>query len=452
MRRLLFILLSFNYLITYAQEPEFKGYGHLSKNVNNCLSDEEHQRELNQLWAKGVFDSTKVNNSALRTSNSIIKFIAPLAKDLSSPYNHNYYVSNFLDQDNTAGIQDHLCGSRSYNGHKGTDYVLWPFKWHQYKEGSVNVVAAAKGEIITKRTGNPDSNCVWDSKNKWNAVYLKHEDGSVTWYGHLKLNSLTSKNVGDTVEVGEYLGKVASSGFSNAPHLHFEVYNPSGNLIDPYQGNCNNLNTESYWEDQEFDTLPKFHALTTNTAVPQYGCIDVEEEYLSDTFMVGDSVYLMSFFSDQRIGDTALYKLKSPSGQIIWDFDRVFTRAFNASFWWWRYITNANTEKGTWTWETTFKGKTYNHKFEVKGLVTSNKSKLEKGVSLVHAIQKGSKLVIGKPENMPCKVVVINAIGVKCLEKETIENEISLASLYDGVYQILIESGGQLSKTKIIKW
>ncbi|MCZ7670052.1 MAG: M23 family metallopeptidase [Chloroflexi bacterium] len=62
-------------------------------------------------------------------------------------------------------------------------------------EGTVSVVAAAPGIIIGKRDGNDDRSCDFNS-NQWNAVYLRHADGSVAWYGHLKNGSLTAKGDG----------------------------------------------------------------------------------------------------------------------------------------------------------------------------------------------------------------------------------------------------------------
>ena len=54
--------------------------------------------------------------------------------------------------------------------------------------------------------------------------------------------------VGDTVVVGDTLGFVGSSGISGGPHLHFEVQNESGSVIDPWQGECGS--GPSRWEDQ----------------------------------------------------------------------------------------------------------------------------------------------------------------------------------------------------------
>lgn len=75
-------------------------------------------------------------------------------------------------------------------------------------QNAVEIVAAAPGVIIAKDDGYGDKNCSMCTNCSWNAVYVMHADGSVAWYGHMKIFSLTAKAVGQTVAAGEYLGVV----------------------------------------------------------------------------------------------------------------------------------------------------------------------------------------------------------------------------------------------------
>jgi murein DD-endopeptidase MepM/ murein hydrolase activator NlpD len=54
-----------------------------------------------------------------------------------------------------------------------------------------------------------------------NVIYLQHENGDVTVYGHM---SELLVEAGQIVEAGEALAEVGSLGYSTGPHLHFEVY------------------------------------------------------------------------------------------------------------------------------------------------------------------------------------------------------------------------------------
>jgi murein DD-endopeptidase MepM/ murein hydrolase activator NlpD len=77
------------------------------------------------------------------------------------------------------------------------------------------IVAAAAGEVISSG---------WNSGGYGNLVKLRHPDGSTTLYAH---NSRLLVRRGQTVQQGEPIAQMGSSGFSTGPHLHFEVH-PSG--------------------------------------------------------------------------------------------------------------------------------------------------------------------------------------------------------------------------------
>ena len=133
-------------------------------------------------------------------------------------------ISNFVDLNPASGqLLDWNCGARTYDGHAGIDIFLTPFPWLMMDQGAVDIVAAAPGTIIGKTDGNDDRSCPNHYSADWNAVYVQHADGSVAWYGHMKKFSQTGKSVGASVATGEFLGKVGSSGFSTAPHLHLSL-------------------------------------------------------------------------------------------------------------------------------------------------------------------------------------------------------------------------------------
>lgn len=62
------------------------------------------------------------------------------------------------------------------------------------------------------------------------SVVVEHPSGYTTQYSHLA--SINAK-VGDEVAAGTPLGKVGNTGNSGAPHLHFEVRDPTGKAVNP---------------------------------------------------------------------------------------------------------------------------------------------------------------------------------------------------------------------------
>jgi murein DD-endopeptidase MepM/ murein hydrolase activator NlpD len=68
-----------------------------------------------------------------------------------------------------------------------------------------------------------------------NAVHLLHADGTATWYAHL---SRLEAHTRLSVQAGQLIGLVGSTGNSTGPHLHFEVRTGAtrttgGTPIDP---------------------------------------------------------------------------------------------------------------------------------------------------------------------------------------------------------------------------
>jgi murein DD-endopeptidase MepM/ murein hydrolase activator NlpD len=64
------------------------------------------------------------------------------------------------------------------------------------------------------------------------AVYILHENGDVTVYGHMEKILV---KVGDYVEAGQQIALLGQRGQSTGPHLHFEVHQGgmNGKKIDP---------------------------------------------------------------------------------------------------------------------------------------------------------------------------------------------------------------------------
>lgn len=166
------------------------------------------------------------------------------------------YITAYRDHDGGGGLEDWNCGNNTYNGHRGTDIGIGGFA--VMDAGSRWVVAAADGEVSYANDGCFDrctsGNC--DCGGGFgNYVRITHADGKRTYYGHMMEGSV-QVSVGDLVTCGQRLGKVASSGSSTGPHLHFEPRYADNTSDDPFGGPCGG--PLSYWVNQgAYNDLPE---------------------------------------------------------------------------------------------------------------------------------------------------------------------------------------------------
>lgn len=277
-------------------------------------------------------------------------------------------ITGFVDHtpDIPNKLTDYACGGRTYSGHKGTDIFMWPFAWNKMAAGDVTIVAAADGVIVGRRDGNPDQSCNFNS-NSWNAVYVRHADGSIAWYGHMKRGSLTTRGVGSMVSAGEYLGLVGSSGNSTGPHLHFELHDNQGQLIDPYNGSCNLLEGGAWWASQPNYYDSAINKLMTGTGpVSWKACPLPDDTNEAIQFQPGDRITFSTYYRDQLNTLPSLYRIRGPNGAIFAQWSQTIKPAHYAlSQWWWSYDFPASVMTGTWRFEVEFNGRTYSHTFYV---------------------------------------------------------------------------------------
>ncbi len=100
--------------------------------------------------------------------------------------------------------------------HTGVDYAA---------PAGTEVVAAARGTVVDVSSGGPYGN----------RIVIQHDDGYRTTYNHL---SRVDVHVGQSVDAGDHVGAVGSTGNSSGPHLHFEVSRggdgwSGGSFVDP---------------------------------------------------------------------------------------------------------------------------------------------------------------------------------------------------------------------------
>lgn len=465
-------LILFSFLLcssqSFSQEVSLNAVGgeyNFNENRTQCLTDEQREEVLNDI---------KSNISLLKSQNRLIHneaqkrapttlFSWPVKMKDGAPYNDVWAISNYVDHNPEFPNQllDYNCGAKTYDtndgyNHMGVDIYTWPFSWKMMDNDEAEIVAAAPGQIIAIGRTQFDRSCTFNS-NTWNAVYVQHADGSVALYGHMKKDSPTSKNIGDTVERGEYLGIVGSSGNSTGPHLHFEVYsevelNGVGQdvLVDPYAGNCNNMNTDSWWQNQKPYVNTNINAVLTHSAPPVFPtCPDQETTNEKNAFAPGEKVHLAVYLRDQLAGTTIDLEVLRPNGTIYNDWDYNLVDNYSSSYWYW--IITAPSLPGEWTWRATYQGQIVDHKFTV-GTLSVEDSNFD-NVSIypnpfndVVNIQSNSRIK---------KVSLVDILGKTVMTKtndiESIK-EINLESLAKGLYFLRLEGVNNEQKTiKLIK-
>lgn len=111
----------------------------------------------------------------------------------------------------TQGIQTSKFGPRWGGAHYGIDIA---------NNIGTPIVAVADGVVI--EAGYASGFGLW--------VRIQHDNGYISVYGHINSYSVTE---GQRVEAGDVIAQMGNRGYSTGPHLHFEIWTPGGQKIDP---------------------------------------------------------------------------------------------------------------------------------------------------------------------------------------------------------------------------
>ena len=407
-----------------------------------CLNDIQ-RTEIKKQIAENVAALKQQGKLAEPNPNTVTLFGWPM-KLRNGLVDYGYHsISGQVDHDAAYPNQllDYNCGQRTYDtpsgyNHGGTDYFLWPFSWNKMDSSDVEIISAAVGTIVNKSDGNFDRSCS-SNNNNWNAVYIQHADGSVVWYGHMKTNSLTTKLVGATVTQGEYLGVVGSSGNSTGPHLHLEIYDPSSNLNDPYQGACNNFNSSSWWINQRPYLDAAINHIASNDTPPVFAnCPNQDTKNEWDYFSQTDTIFLMTYFRFLSQGDTVVVTIKRPNSSVWsnWTWINNFGD-FNAAYIYWWMIAGTGEPNGTWTFQADYKNQSYTDPF-ILGSVGVNEFSENNIISLFPNPSDGNLFVKSSDGNIFSKnylFTISNLMGEKVVA-ENLSSASIRVNLSAGMY------------------
>lgn len=472
MKNITLTTLAFLILITaFGQTPQFGGFGHYESKSTECVPPQERtrinlmlQNNIQQLKAEGKLPQdwgTATDEKLKPTAGS---FIWPLQN--TSGFNHNYGISNFVDLDPL--YPDHLldwnCGTRTYDlssgNHQGIDIYTWPFGQYLQENSLAKIIAAADGVILGVDDGNTDHSCSMNVSTPWNAVYIGNNDGTICWYGHMKKNSTTTKQVGQTVVAGEVLGIVGSSGLSTGPHLHFETHSSNGDILEPFSGPCNTA--ASLWADQKPYIDPKLNLILTHNHAPIFpDCPQIETINAKDTFTVGDSLIFAIYYSDQTNQNPSVNTIYAPDNSVFstWDFT-LNVPYYSGSYFYWYWTYNSAWTNGKYTFEVAYEGDTLRHNFWVFDQIPNSIQQINKNTdvfSIYPNPNSGSFDVKFNRKHFDEESTLrINDItGYELIEKqisgkeETIKLNLNLAQ---GIYFISLKSKeGKITQPFVVK-
>lgn len=406
------------------------GQGFYQPKNSICLSQEQRQ----QIQEEIANNREILKSQGKLTENKKLDhplFIWPVTKNPNTEYNNVWSISNHVDH-NAAypnKLQDWNCGTRTYDttdgyNHMGVDIFTWPFGWEMMDNNKAHAIAAADGIIIGKDNGNFDRNCSFGNGN-WNAVYVQHGDGSISWYGHLKNNSLTSKPVGSFVSAGEYLGVVGSSGNSTGPHLHFEVYNSNNQLVDPYSGSCNtwNSSSDSWWVNQKPYVEPKINAILTHSDVAVFdnGCGVQETTNFKDSFNTGEKVMVYMYFADLPVGKSINLKLIRPDNTVAYNNTFNNSNFYYASYWYFTFQSSQFNQYGTWKASVSVDSETVTHNFVYGANMNVDDLEAKKQFSVINPIKNNQLQIVSNTMNSSKSKIEIFSLDGKLIDSKMVE-------------------------------
>jgi murein DD-endopeptidase MepM/ murein hydrolase activator NlpD len=441
------------------------GYTYSQNNEKNpCISAEEYVRINNEVKAnlKKLGLEKRPFSSPLTTS-----FIWPLRLASGFSQCEYHFIGAYVDQNTaTTAVQDYNCESNTYDGHQGTDIAIWPYGFYKMDHNQIEVIAAAAGTIVQRADGNFDRNCASNTLTA-NSIIIQHADGSYAYYWHMKNGSVTPKIVGQTVAVGEYLGVVGSSGSSTGPHLHFEVRTSTAitSYKDPFAGNCNLLNTNSWWISQKPHTNPAVLKVSVNTTdLVSPACPTTETPNESNSFTIpfqgpglapGYAKFYL-FLREATVGTTVDLKILNPNGSTFTSWTYSVNTFYKVSYWGWSKL--LPTISGTYTFQATYNGITCATNFDIiNPLGLQNTAELTQLKLFPNPTNTSFTLVSDQMENGKYHYTMTSVSG-QILKTDTfeidaneIQKEISIAELPAGIYFLTLENTHSRAVKKIIK-
>jgi hypothetical protein len=231
------------------------------------------------------------------------------------------HIQQTVDHDPSVNASDFMCGSLTYDEHKGTDFARPSLA---AQAAGVDVLAAAPGTVSGVRNDMQDRlqtgpNAPYvTGKECGNGVVVNHRNGWETQYCHLAKDSIAVRS-GDTVAIGAVLGQVGLSGQTQFPHLHLSV-RKDGNVVDPFDPDgliiCDAPSETILWSIP-IDAPPGgLIAAGFASDVPEYNDIKAGDA-AAETLQTSDPLVVWGHVFGGRPADKINLKIIGPEGDLI---------------------------------------------------------------------------------------------------------------------------------------
>jgi murein DD-endopeptidase MepM/ murein hydrolase activator NlpD len=99
----------------------------------------------------------------------------------------------------------------------------WHFAFDFWMPSGTPIRAARGGTVVRAIEEFSQGGLEEQFKKRANLIFILHEDGTIARYLHLKQGG-TQVDVGDRVAAGDLIGFSGNTGYSQNPHLHFDVF------------------------------------------------------------------------------------------------------------------------------------------------------------------------------------------------------------------------------------
>ncbi|MBP0614950.1 M23 family metallopeptidase [Jiella mangrovi] len=241
------------------------------------------------------------------------------------------FVQQYPDFDPGPGAADPFCGTKTYDGHDGTDIRV--LSMADVTRG-VKVLALGEGRVLRARDGladrllkTPDDRAAVAGRECGNGLVIALSSGLEAQYCHLKRGSIAVRS-GDVLQQGDTVGLVGASGAAAFPHVHITL-RKAGTVVDPATGRslstgCTPTTDQaaSLWSAEArqwlADADAPILAIGLAGAPPSYD--DLVESGPPPELKAGDGATVgWGWFANLQAGDQTRIVITAPDGRVFSD-------------------------------------------------------------------------------------------------------------------------------------